>query len=241
MNSHDPHDRALAARMADDPELRDLRRRLFDHACAYRYTYNFTWLGRPIIQFPEDMVAVQEILWKVRPDLVVETGIAHGGSLLLSASVLELIGHGRVLGVDIDIRAHNRDAIESHPLAGRIDMIEGSSINPVVVERVKAAARGCERVVVLLDSNHTHAHVQAELAAYSPLVRKGSYLVVFDTVIEHMSPDAFPDRLWGRGDNPLTAVREFLAGTNRFRVDREIEDKLLMSVAPEGYLVCVED
>jgi len=239
-NQHSPRDPAKIAAMAGDPEIGRLSRELFDRVNAHNYSYNFAWMGRPVIQFPQDLVALQEIIWDVRPDLIVETGIAHGGSLVFSASMLELIGGpGQVVGVDIDIRAHNRVAIEEHPMARRITMIEGSSVDEDVVARVRGHAEGRSRVLVILDSNHTHEHVLEELELYSPLVTPGSYLVVFDTVIEDMPPDAFPDRPWGRGDNPKTAVHEFLASSDRFEIDREISDKLLLTVAPDGYLRCI--
>lgn len=231
-----------AAKMAADKALQKAANELFVRSCEYRYSYNFTWMGRPIIQYPQDMVAMQEVIWAVKPDLIIETGIAHGGSLVYYASLLELVGGpGIVLGVDIDIREHNRAAIETHPMARRIRMIQGSAIEPAIVAQVAAHARGCNRVLVVLDSNHTHEHVLAELRAYSPLVTKGSYLVVFDTVVEDMPKRLFPDRPWGPGDNPKTAVREFLKGNTRFAVDREIENKLLLTVAPEGYLRCLQD
>jgi cephalosporin hydroxylase len=234
--------REFVGRMGRDAGLKELSRAWFEAASRLEYSYHFSWLGRPVIQFPQDVLALQEILWTVRPDLVVETGIARGGSLILSASILELLGgDGRVLGVDIDIREHNRRAIEAHPLARRIDMIEGSSVAPDVVRRVHDAARGRERVLVILDSNHTHEHVLAELEAYAPLVRAGSYLIVYDTVIEEM-PEAFSaDRPWGPGNSPMTAVRAFRETCDRFVVDRGIEDKLLLTVAPEGYLKCTRD
>ena len=209
-------------------------------SARYEYSYHFTWLGRPIIQFPQDILAVQEIIWTVRPDLIVETGIARGGSLILSASMLELIGGaGLVVGVDIDIREPSRLAIERHPLAHRIRMIEGPSTASEVADAVHEIARGRERVVVLLDSNHTHDHVLRELELYSPLVQPGSYLIVFDTVIEEMPAGSFPDRPWDVGNNPATAVRAFLEQNHRFEVDQAIERKLLISVAPGGYLRCV--
>ncbi len=207
-----------------------------------KYSYNFSWLGRPIIQYPQDIVAMQELLWSVQPDLVVETGIAHGGSLIFSASMLELNAacggpaDARVVGVDIDIRAHNRTAIEAHPMARRITMLEGSSVAPEIVARVRALAAGRKAVLVCLDSNHTHAHVLAELEAYAPLTTPGSYCVVFDTLVEDMPKSFYPDRPWGPGDNPKTAVREFLASHPEFESDRSIDHKLLVSVAPEGYL-----
>lgn len=217
-----------------------------------KYSYNFYWLGRPIIQYPQDIVAMQELIWSVKPDLIIETGIAHGGSLVFSASMLALLdlteaiegGHPldpkvsrrRVLGVDIDIRDHNRRAIEAHPMASRISMIQGSSIASDVIEQVRAFARDYSRVLVCLDSNHTHNHVLAELEAYAPLTSVGSYCVVFDTVVEDMPKSMFPDRPWGPGDNPKTAVYEFLKSHPEFEIDRSMQTKLLLTVAPDGYL-----
>lgn len=222
--------------------MRDASQAFFLRSCEHRYSYNFTWLGRPIIQYPQDIVALQEIVWRTRPDVIIETGIAHGGSTVLFASLLELLGgDGRVIAVDVDIRAHNRAAIEAHPLAGRISLIEASSVELATAERVRGAIGSAQRVMVVLDSNHTHDHVRGELALYAPLVTTGCYLVVMDTVVEHMADDAFPDRPWGRGNNPMTAVREFLASDRRFRVDRQIDDRLLVSAAPGGYLVRVAD
>jgi cephalosporin hydroxylase len=226
---------------ARDEQMQRLTREWFDGAARYEYTYRFSWLGRPIIQFPQDIVALQEIIWAVKPDVIVETGIAHGGSLVFSASMLELIGgdHRRVLGVDIDIREHNRVEIEQHPLSKRITMIEGSSVEQPVIEEVRSFVGDAESVLVILDSNHTHEHVLRELELYSPFVTAGSYLIVFDTVIEFMPDDAFPNRPWGKGANPYTAVEDFLRGTDRFEVDDSIAEKLLFTVAPGGYLRCV--
>jgi cephalosporin hydroxylase len=237
---HDPTDPALIAAMAADPEVQSAGRRLFDRASDYRYSYNFTWLGRPVIQWPQDLVALQEVIWAVKPRLIIETGIAHGGSLIFTSSMLELIGDdGKVVGVDIDIRSHNRVEIEQHPMYKRIEMIEGSSIDEGIVEQVRRHAEGVSPVMVILDSNHTHEHVLAELELYSPLVTPGSYLAVMDTVVEDMPEDAFPDRPWDRRDNPATAVRDFLSRTDRFEIDTELSDKLVLSVAPGGYLRCV--
>ncbi len=208
----------------------------------FKYSYNFTWLGRPIIQFPQDMLALQEIIWRVRPDLIIETGVARGGSLVFYASLLSLIGGpGQVLGVDIDIREHNRVEIEKHPMASRIALLQGSSTAAPVMEQVRTFAQRKERVLVVLDANHTHEHVARELTLYSPLVTKGSYLVVFDTIIEDMPVDFFPDRPWGKGNNPKTAVWEFMRTTDRFVIDEEYNAKLLITVAPDGYLRCVKD
>lgn len=208
----------------------------------YKYSYNFTWLGRPIIQFPQDMVAMQEIIWLLKPDLIIETGIAHGGSLVFYASMLELVGgNGQVLGIDLDIRQDNRSAITKHPMAKRIMMLEGSSTDASIVQEAYSVAKNKTSVLIVLDSNHTHDHVLQELNAYSPLVKKDSYIVVFDTVIEDMPADSFQDRPWGKGNNPKTAVWEFMKTNNRFVIDKEVENKLLITVAPDGYLRCIED
>lgn len=221
-------------------------------SAQYGYSYNFAWMGRPIIQYPQDIVAMQELIWQVKPDLIIETGIAHGGSLILSASMLALMdmcdaiesgakldpneSKRKVLGVDVDIRSHNRAAIEAHPMASRIQMIQGSSVAPEIIQRVKEAADGYQRIFICLDSNHTHEHVLAELEAYAPLTSEGSYCVVFDTIIEDMPADMFPDRPWGRGNNPKTAVWEFLKTHPEFEIDKSMQHKLLISVAPDGYL-----
>lgn len=205
------------------------------------YSYNFDWLGLPIIQFPQDIVAMQEIIWSTKPDLIIETGVARGGSLILSASILHLLnGNGRVIGVDIDIRPHNREAIEGHPLSHRISLIQGSSIDQSVVDQVKQHIKPGDRVMVILDSNHTHEHVLKELQLYSPFVTKDCYLAVMDTVVEDMPDDYFPDRPWGKGDNPKTAVHAFLKETDRFEIDASIHNKLLITVAPDGYLKCLK-
>ena len=208
----------------------------------HNYTYNFTWLGRPVIQFPQDLAALQEIIWDTRPNLIIETGIAHGGSLIFHASMLQLLGNaGRVLGIDIDIREHNRAEIEAHPMFERIEMIQGSAIDDAIAGQAAAVAATAERVMVVLDSNHTHAHVLRELELYAPLVTMGCYLVVCDTLIEDMPAGSFPNRPWDKGDNPRTAVDAFLKTTNRFEVDTAIDAKLQISVAPGGYLKCVAE
>jgi cephalosporin hydroxylase len=217
-----------------------------------KYCYNFSWMGRPIIQYPQDMVAMQELIWQVKPDLIIETGIAHGGSLILSASMLALIdmceaiekgesinpqqSKRKVLGIDIDIRAHNRLAIQAHPMASRIEMIESSSIDPNVIEKVHSFAKGYERIMVCLDSNHTHDHVLAELKGYAPLTSIGSYCVVFDTIVEDLPDNFYPDRPWGPGNNPKTAVREYLKTSPEFEIDKGIQDKYLITVAEDGFL-----
>lgn len=199
------------------------------------YSYNFSWMGRPIIQYPQDMIAMQEIIWRIKPDIIIETGIAHGGSLIYYASLLELIGKGEILGIDIDIRDHNRVEIEKHPMFKRIKMIQGSSIDQAIVDQAVKAVKDKKVVLVTLDSNHTHEHVLKELELYSPLVTTGSYVVVFDTIVEDM-PKGMYDRPWNVGDNPKTAVWDFLKSHQNFEIDKEIDNKLLISVAPEGYL-----
>jgi cephalosporin hydroxylase len=221
-------------------------------AFEQQYMYNFSWHGRPIIQLPNDIVAMQEIIWAVKPDLIIETGIAHGGSLVMSASMLAMIEYceaitegilidprkpkRKVLGIDIDIRSHNRAAIQAHPLASHITMIEGSSLDEDVVAKVKSFSSDFETIMVCLDSNHTHDHVAKELEAYAHLTSVDSYCVVFDTIVEDLPEDAFPNRPWAPGNNPKTAVTEFLGLNPNFAVDASIESKLQVTVAPSGYL-----
>ena len=239
-------------KQGSNQEVLKLTQEWVNKANQLKYSYHFEWMDRPIIQYPQDMVAMQELIWKVKPDLIIETGIAHGGSLIMSASMLALLelceaietgtvmnpktAKRKVLGLDIDIRQHNREAIEAHPMSSRIQMIQGSSIAPEVIEQVKAVAKNHQRILVCLDSNHTHDHVLAELEAYAPLTSVGSYCVVFDTIVEDMPKAMFPDRPWGPGDNPKTAVWEYLKTHSEFEIDKSIDHKLLISVAPDGYL-----
>jgi cephalosporin hydroxylase len=219
---------------------------------ASSYSYNYHWMGRPIIQYPQDMIAIQELIWNVRPDLIIETGIAHGGSLIMNASYLALLDYcdaiysgqiidpnapkRKVLGIDIDIRPHNLEAIKGHPMSNRIDMIQGSSIDPSIIQKVREYAKEYKNVMVCLDSNHTHDHVLAELNAYANLTSKGNYCVVFDTIVEDMPKALSGDRPWGPKDNPKTAVWEYLETHAEFKIDESIQNKLLITVAPDGYL-----
>jgi cephalosporin hydroxylase len=238
------HNQEVAQRLEENAQndaLKQAAHQFLEESVKPKYSYNFSWLGRPIIQYPQDIVVMQEILWQVKPDLIIETGIAHGGSLIFYASLLELIsscggGEGSVLGIDIDIREHNRIAIENHPMARRIQMIQGSSIAPEIVDQVKEIAKGKQRVLVCLDSNHTHDHVLAELNAYAGLTTEDSYCVVFDTLIEDMGETAYPDRPWGKGNNPKTAVREWLKQHPEFEIDASMHNKSLITVAHEGFL-----
>lgn len=238
--------------MGNDVSVSQLGRDFVLNTAKYRYTYHFESLGVPIIQLPQDMVAIQELIWSVKPDLIIETGVAHGGSLIMSAAMLalldmsEAIARGttfdpkmssrRVLGIDIDIRENNKKIIESHPMSSRIQLIQGSSTAPEIVEKAHTIARKHDRVLVLLDSNHTHEHVLAELEAYAMLTSVGSYCVVFDTLIEDAPESMFPDRDWGQGNSPKTAVWEYLKKSENFVIDKNIEYKLLATVAPDGYL-----
>ena len=240
----------------DNPDLIKTAR-LFQLESVYaKYSYNFHSLGRPIIQYPQDIVAIQEIIWKVRPDLIIETGIAHGGSLIMSASMLALLdicdaqekglvfnsreSKRKVLGIDIDIRSENRIAIEKHPMSSRIQMIEGSSIQPKIIKQVKKVANNYKCVMVLLDSNHTHDHVLKELNSYAPLVSLGSYCVVFDTIIEDLPKNVTSVRPWGPGNSPKTAIAKYLRKHPEFQIDKNIQNKLLITVAPDGYLMKIK-
>ncbi len=250
--------------IGNDDQFLELTQQWINLATKHNYAFNFVWLGRPEIQLPQDVYAIQELIWACRPDLIIETGIAHGGSLIMSASMLVLLDYcdavlnaayldpkgsrRKVVGIDIDIRAQNRAAIESHPMAHKIQMIEGSSIAAEVIEQVKNVAAGYERIMVLLDSNHTHDHVLSELEAYAPLVSVGSYCVVSDTGIEDLPEHYYANRPWSKGNNPKTAVWKYierLRGEGRraadgallkFEIDKSIQNKLLITGAPDGYL-----
>ena len=240
------------SKMGGDDNFNSLSNQWLIESAKLNYSYNFKAFGQPIIQYPQDIVAMQELIWRIKPDLIIETGIAHGGSLLLSASMMALLDYTnavkhnltlnpreskrKVLGIDIDIRKHNLQAIQQHPLSHHIDMSEGSSIGSDTIEEVKKYAKDFETVLVCLDSNHTHQHVLEELNAYASLVSIGSYCVVFDTIIEDMPENSFPNRQWGKGNNPKTAVTEFIKGNHNFEIDHKIDRKLMITVAPNGYL-----
>lgn len=240
----------------DNRELQSSARSFFEQIGIGKadYVYNFTWLGVPIVQIPQDLQALQEIVWQVKPDLIIETGIAWGGSLMFSASMIAIleacgeIEHGQVVGIDIEIRPHNKAAIAAHPLGKKITLLEGSSIDETIVEQVKAIARQHKRVMVCLDSNHTHDHVLAELEVYAPLVSPDSYCMVGDTIIEDAPEGMVSKRPWGKGNSPKTAVWEYLRRLSeegrscamgqplKFEIDRFIEDKILLTGSPDGYL-----
>lgn len=234
---HDPYDGAAVARMNADPEMAEATRTFLTKTFEYGYYRNFTWLGRPVIQYPADIVALQQLIWEYRPTLVVETGVAHGGALILYASILELIGGpGEVVGVEVEFREHNKTAVERHPLGKRIRVLEGSSIDPAVVNSVRSIASGHERVMIVLDSLHTHEHVLGELRAYAPLVPVGGPLVVFGTSVSCVDPRFNLKREWDQHRNPKSALDEFMRENDCFEVDRELNDSLLITDAPGGYL-----
>jgi cephalosporin hydroxylase len=233
--------RVLASAMTKDDMLAERALDVLVRSDRHGWSYQWSWLGVPIIQMPPDIIAVQEILWGQRPDVVIETGVARGGSLILYASVLELVGKGRIVGVDIDIRPHNRDSIERHPMSKRIDLIQGSSVTQETLAEVKRHIPAGASVMVILDSNHTHEHVLDELRLYGPLVTKGQFLIVADTVVESIPAQAHRPRPWGPGNNPATALNAYLEECNRFERDAFINAKLLISSSPGGYLRCRKD
>lgn len=229
--------------MTQDKNTKRIGRLFMDHMTDYKYGYYFTWMGRPIIQHPQDIVALQEVIMEVQPDLIIETGIAHGGSLVLSASMLELLDIAapldnmkrEVVGIDIEIRLHNRAAIEAHPMYRKITMLEGSSTDAEIAAAVREIARQHKTIMVLLDSCHTAEHVLREMELYGPLVSVHSYLVVYDTLVE-FEDKPHTDRPWGKGNSPYTAVQEFLRTHDEFTVDETIEQKIVITSCPGGWL-----
>lgn len=220
----------------ENNKLKDSAYRFIEDSAKVKYSYNFKYLGVPIIQYPQDIIALQEIIWNIKPDLIIETGIAYGGSLIFYASMLELLGKGKVLGIDIEIREHNRKAIENHSLFKRIEMIENSSIDKETIKKITEFSQGFNKIMVVLDANHTYSFVLKELELYSKLVSVGSYLVVLDTIIEDLPEDFFTERPFGKDNNPKKAVKEFLIKNKNFKIDKDIENKVLITVAPDGYL-----
>lgn len=240
----DPVNQFIVEREADiqsmgaDEELRQKSLDWMLHADKYKYTYNFSWMGRPIIKFPADIVIQQELMWRLKPDLVIETGIAHGGSIVFTASMMEMMGiQGEVVGVDIDIRPHNRELIESHPMMKRITMYEGSSTDPVLVEKIQKHTVGKKCVIVILDSLHSHKHVYDELKAYAEMVTVGSYCILPDTFIEFFPKGYYShNRPWDVGDNPYTAMKQYLSETDLFETDNSLSQKAMITETIEGYL-----
>jgi|TARA_B110000495_G_C23039994_1_gene623103 cephalosporin hydroxylase len=230
----------IIKKMNNDKEFVKISRKWFDKAYSYEYLYHFTWLGRPIIQFPNDLMVLQELIWETKPDLIIETGIARGGSLIFYASMLQLIGKGKVVGVDVDIRKHNRIEIEKHSMFKRIHMIESSSTEKETIIEISKFTKNKKNIMVVLDSNHTHEHVLKELELYSKFVKKGNYLIVFDTMIDDMPNKMFKNRPWGKENNPKTAVNEFLKKNKNFKMDKENNKKLMITSTPYGFLKCIK-
>ena len=236
----------FAYKQSNDEKFKKLSKEWFTLSEDFKYSYNFEWLGRPIIQYPQDIVATQEVIFEVKPDLIIETGIAHGGSLIFSSSQLCILdvmdgidprtSSRKVLGIDIDIREHNRSAIDNHPLSFKIDMLQGSSIDEKIVEQVKDFAKDYKNILVFLDSNHDENHVLGELNAYANLVSKNSYCIVYDTCIDELPPGSFPNRSWDVGNSPMSAIKKWLPNNPNFEIDKEVDQKLMLSVAPLGYL-----
>lgn len=231
-----------AEALANDQEVQKQNIALYNMVDKHDYSYLWNWMGVPIIQNPADILVMQELIWKSKPDVIIETGVARGGSVIMYASILELLGKGIVIGVDVDIREHNRDTIESHSMSKRIRLIEGSSTDKVTVARVLSFIEEGQKVMVVLDSNHTHDHVLDELTIYAPLVKNGQYLVVADTSVEYIAPSIHRgERPWGKGNNPKSAMDVYLKTCDRFEVDAFINNKLLLSSSPSGYLRCIKD
>jgi cephalosporin hydroxylase len=203
-----------------------------------KYSYNFTWLGRPFIQVPPDMIAIQELIYKIRPDVVIETGVAHGGGLVFYASILEAMRmpDSLVIGIDIEIRKENLEALLAHEMSHKIILLRGDSIDPRVIKDVSRLVEPDKTVLVILDSLHTHYQVLAELESYAPLVSVGSYIIVMDTIIQFLPEHSYPDKPWDVGNNPWSAVQEFLKTHDNFEIDRDIENRILITSAPDGYL-----
>ena len=228
-------------KMNKDRKLLQESKTWINHVFDYEYVYHFRWMDRPIIQLPQDMIAVQELIWKIKPDFIIETGIARGGSLIFYASILELIDHGKIIGIDVDIRKHNKKKIVNHKLFKRIKMLEGSSIDSKIIQKIKKITKNKKKIMVLLDSNHSEEHVSMELEKLSEFVKKNSYLIVFDTMMEDMDKHHFHNRPWGHGNNPRTAVWKFLKNNKRFKIDKAIQEKLLVTSCPDGYLKCIRN
>ncbi|MGH6792193.1 MAG: cephalosporin hydroxylase family protein [Methyloceanibacter sp.] len=233
--------RLKAEAQAKDPELNEIACRFLIDSDKYSYSYQWTWLGLPIIQLPQDIVTTQEIIWATKPDVIIETGIAWGGSIILYASLLQLIGRGKVVGIDLNLMDHVRDQIMNYPFSDRITLYKGSSTDPDIVTKVTSHIGPDQSVMVLLDSNHTHQHVLEELRVYAPLVTKGQYLIVSDTIVEDIPVQSHRPRPWGPGNNPKTALTVYLQESGRFACDGYVDSKLLLTHSPGGYNLCIKD
>lgn len=233
--------RKAADAMHSDGELQQDALDILVKADDYRWIHQSTWFGEPVLNLPQDMFALQEIIWQTRPDFIIEVGVAWGGGILFEAMLLEVLGGKKVIGIDIFIPPDLRKRLENHgAISNRIDLIEGSSISAETLAKVKELLRGSKKVLVVLDSHHTHDHVLEELRAYAPLVEQGQYLICGDTIVERMPPHASRPRPWGPGNSPATALQVFLKETDRFVANTEIDKRLLFSCHPGGYLRAVK-
>ncbi len=225
-------------KMNSDKYFKELTMKWIKKSIKYKYVYNFTWMGRPIIKYPNDMIVMQEIFWEVKPDLVIETGIAHGGSIIYSASLLKMMGIKRfkVIGIDIDIRAHNLKEINRSSMRKYIKMFEGSSVDEKITKKIFTYAKKFKKILVILDSNHTHDHVSRELEIYSKLVSKDSYIILPDTYIGYLPNNTFPNRPWTKNDNPMTALQAFLKKNKKFKIDKYKSSKSMITEAMNGYV-----
>jgi cephalosporin hydroxylase len=232
--------RETARAQYDDQKLQSMALDLLVESDKYGYGYQWTWLGMPVIQLPQDIIATQEIIWQTKPDVIIETGIAWGGSIVMYASLQQLIGKGKTIAVDRVLPEQNIDLIKGYPFSDRIHLLQGSSTDPEIVQAISSMVDPGDSVMVLLDSNHTHEHVLEELRLYAPLVTPGQYLVVSDTIVEDIPAQEHRPRPWGPGDNPKTALWEYLGETDRFEEDAYINAKLLTTFTPNGYMKCVK-
>ncbi len=229
-----------AASLEKDQDLQRLALELIEKSDKHFHAYQWTWMGLPIIQSTEDIICAQELVWSVKPDVIIETGIAWGGSIILYASLLQLIGKGKIIGIDVALPQKNIDKIMGYPFSDRIELIQGSSVDEQVVAQAARHIKAGQSVMVMLDSNHTHEHVLKELELYSPYVTKDSYIIVSDTVVEDIPAQSHRSRSWGPGDNPKTAVNSFLKTTDRFILDPYYNAKTLITFDKGGYLKCVK-
>ncbi len=229
-----------ATSLGKDEELQKLALELIEKSDKHYHAYQWTWLDLPIIQSTEDILAAQELVWKVKPDVIIETGIAWGGSIVFYASLLQLIGKGKIVGIDVALPQKNIDKIMSYPFSDRIELIQGSAVDQSIVDLAASHIKEGQTVMLMLDSNHTHEHVLKELEMYSHLVTKDSYIIVSDTIVEDIPTQEHRPRPWGPGDNPKTAVNAFLKGNDRFVLDEYYNNKILVTFDKGGYLRCVK-
>lgn len=223
--------------MKNDLQLNEDAKKILARADKYRWVHQSSWLGEPLLNLPQDMFAIQEIIWKTKPDYIVEVGVCWGGSILFEAMLLDFIGGKKIVGIDIFIPKDLKERLSSNKkLIGKIELIEGDSTSESTIQKLKSILNSSTNTLVILDSHHTHQHVLNELEVYSPLVAKGKYLICGDTIIDHLPNQEHRQRPWGPGNNPGTAVKEFLIKNERFSVDSDLEEKLLFSCHPGGYL-----